>query len=188
MQLTSIEWLENELIEKKIVRKDNLSTYHDFPTTFELLFMEAKEMHKQEIMDAYVNGQSLGFDDSPKYWAEKYHQETFVSKGSYVNGDIVTKDSVIVELPQQEISDESWEGCDGCTEQDEIMYKNGYVKGYNAAIAELPKEISDEEIEKWAKEYKYYFEGDYQDLALTSFIAGCIWYREQLKCKGNGES
>ena len=45
----------------------------------------------------------------------------------------------------KKLSEESWEGCDGCTEQDEVMYKNGYVKGYNAAIAELPKEISDEE-------------------------------------------
>jgi hypothetical protein len=45
------------------------------------------------------------------------------------------------------MSDESWEGCDGCTEQDEIMYNNGYVKGYNAAISELPKETN-----------KYYYE------------------------------
>jgi len=45
----------------------------------------------------------------------------------------------------KKLSEESWEGCDGCTEQDEVMYKNGYVKGYNAAIAELPKEISFEE-------------------------------------------
>jgi hypothetical protein len=81
-------------------------------------------------------------------------------------------------LPQQEISDESWEGCDGCTEQDEIMYKNGYVKGYNTAIAELPKEISDEEIEK-AANYFYPLLGEQSKKAL--WINGCKWYREQLK-------
>jgi hypothetical protein len=47
----------------------------------------------------------------------------------------------------------SWEGCDSCTEQDEIMYKNGYVKGYNVAISESSKEISDEEIEKKSNEF-----------------------------------
>ena len=70
------------------------------------------------------------------------------------------------------ISDESWEGCDGCTEQDEIMYKNGYVKGYNAAMAELPKEISDEEIEKGVNN---------PDNDAYSFREGAKWYREQLK-------
>jgi len=70
----------------------------------------------------------------------------------------------------------SWEGCDGCTEQDEVMYKNGYAKGYNAAIADLPKEISDEEIykESFKKESPIWHEG---------FIAGAKWYREKLKNK-----
>ena len=81
-------------------------------------------------------------------------------------------------LHQQEISDESWEGCDGCTEQDEIMYKNGYVKGYNAAISELPKEISDEKIEKAARDYD---NGDIYGPPLVNFEQGAFWYREQLK-------
>ena len=104
-------------------------------------------------------------------------------------------------LPQQEISDESWEGCDGCTEQDEIMYKNGYVKGYNAAIGELPKEISDEErisnadimreqrvqklIDKdifnqaiLAMEEMY---GSGCDAEIDAYFRGAVWYREQLK-------
>jgi hypothetical protein len=82
--------------------------------------------------------------------------------------------------PREKIVDESWEGCDGCTEQDEVMYKNGYVKGYNAAVAELPKEISDEEIQKAAKEY------DIKSTrwgAKTIFIDAIKWYREQLKSK-----
>jgi hypothetical protein len=81
----------------------------------------------------------------------------------------------MAQLPQQEISDESWEGCDGCTEEDEIMYKNGYVKGYNAAIAELPKEISDEEIEK---EIKSRYETPHYN---SGFMDCSKWYREQLR-------
>jgi hypothetical protein len=78
------------------------------------------------------------------------------------------------------VSDNSWEGCDGCTEQDEVMYKNGYAKGYNAAIADLPKEISDEEIEKAANGH---FEGDLMWSERIAFKLAIRWYREQLKKK-----
>lgn len=81
----------------------------------------------------------------------------------------------------KKLSEESWEGCDGCTEQDEVMYKNGYVKGYNAAIAKLPKEISDEEIEKAAIEY---YESPIGNLDREiGFRYACKWYREQLKSR-----
>ena len=86
------------------------------------------------------------------------------------------KTSLVIHTPK-EISEESWEGCDGCTEQDEVMYKNGYVKGYNAAIAELPKEISDEEI------VKAFTIGTNQKTEYTHKIEGAKWYREKLKNK-----
>lgn len=81
----------------------------------------------------------------------------------------------------KQLAEESWEGCDGCTEQDEVIYKNGYVKGYNSAISELPKEISDEEIENCVGDGMH-------DFYKGGFIDGAKWYREQLKCKGNGET
>ena len=101
----------------------------------------------------------------------------------------------------KKLSEESWEGCDGCTEQDEVMYKNGYVKGYNAAIADLPKEISDgrtklhwktslvihtpeisdEEIEKWVASTGYY--GHCTTEYREGLEEGAKWYREQLKSK-----
>jgi hypothetical protein len=74
------------------------------------------------------------------------------------------------------LADKSWEGCDGCTEQDEIMYKNGYVKGYNSAISELPKELSDEEITKLANEHILY-----NDSKRQWVIEGMKLYREQFK-------
>ena len=58
----------------------------------------------------------------------------------------------MAQLPQQEISDESWEGCDGCTEQDEIMYKNGYVKGYNAASSQTTSDKWNE-YQDWLNEH-----------------------------------
>ena len=80
----------------------------------------------------------------------------------------------------KQLAKESWEGCDGCTEQDEAMYKNGYVKGYNAGIADLPKEISDEEIEKAARDYD---NAVIYGPPLLHFEQGAFWYREQLKQK-----
>jgi hypothetical protein len=117
--MTSIEWFFNELIEKKIVRKDNLSTYHDFPTTFELSFMEAKEMHKQEIIDAWNDGHyaSLYSKENDKYFIEgsEYYQQTFVSNfkqfSLYEHKETITSDDTQVsqtfleaepQLPQQE--------------------------------------------------------------------------------------
>ena len=72
----------------------------------------------------------------------------------------------------KQLADKSWEGCDGCTDAEEAIYKNGYLHGYNAAVAELPKELSDEEIMEYATKnaFQYY-----------EFVAGAKWYREQLK-------
>jgi hypothetical protein len=100
----------------------------------------------------------------------KVEQEKLVDD-ALINYHIVDTNKTITE-----ISDESWEGCDGCTEQDEVMYKNGYAKGYNAAIAELPKEISDEEIEIAAANLANP-NADKTD----NWIEGSKWYREQLK-------
>jgi len=197
--MTSIEWFFNEI-------------KHIIPNDFLGKLKQAKEMHKQEIIDAYSAGEDNIDNDGcsiGRNGKETYYQETFVSKGS----DELTKQIIDFmkkekeqkqQLPQQEISDntpkevkkdsfgeisdeeiekfadESWEGCDGCTEQDEIMYKNGYVKGYNAAIAELPKEISDEQIEKAARDYD---NAVIYGPPLVNFEQGAFWYREQLKSK-----
>ena len=61
--MTSIEWLMNELKKERIIRDD-------LKTTIALLTNEAKEMHKQEIIESYCNGNDL-------MGAEQYYQETF---------------------------------------------------------------------------------------------------------------
>jgi hypothetical protein len=178
--MTSIEWLAKELESHGDPQYCELEW-----KTLALLIDQAKEMHKQEVIDAYFEGAYGGDNIS----GEQYYQETFVSKGSgmsekpnnHIDRTCTNSCSVVcgecqLPIPQTEISDKSWEGCDGCTEQDEIMYKNGYAKGYNAAIAEPPKEISDEEITKLANEHILY-----NDSKRQWVIEGMKLYREQLK-------
>jgi len=64
--MTSIEWLISKLGISEITHKK--------------LFEQAKEMHKQEILNAY--NKSFELRDKPYSTADKYYQETFVSKGS----------------------------------------------------------------------------------------------------------
>ena len=134
------------------------------------------EMHKQEIIDAWNGGDYAYFysKETGRDFADgnDYYQETFVSKGSDTLKDYHIVDAnKMVQLPQQEISDESWEGCDGCTEQDKYFWTKGYQAGYNRAT---PTEISDEEIEEATNN---------PDNDGYSFRDGAKWYREQLKQK-----
>ena len=148
--MTSIEWLANKLsITFKTMYADEIE--------------QAKEMHKQEIIDACIEFGNLNGVDIEDY--EQYYQETFVSKGS---DDHISDVSKMVELPQQEktLSDK-W-------------------KEYQDWLNEIP-EISDEEIKKGAIDYLIHIKEEFTDLAITSFITGCVWYREQLKSKGNGK-
>ena len=102
--------------------------------------------------------------------------------------------------PREKISNESWEGCDGCTEQDKYFWTKGYQAGYNRAtpteisddrtklhwktslIIHTP-ELSDEEIFKQsvsAMEERY---GSGCDEEIDAHFRGAVWYREQLKNK-----
>jgi hypothetical protein len=66
--MTSIEWL----IEALENPHKNIN--------WEDTKQQAKEMHKKEIIDAHLDGQSLV--SCKDEYAEQYYQETFVSKGS----------------------------------------------------------------------------------------------------------
>jgi hypothetical protein len=85
-----------------------------------------------------------------------------------------------------ELAEESWEGCDGCDENDKYFFIKGFQTGYNRAE---PDELSDEEIgqagEEWCHavgEDGFVNSGDDYDIhELPAFIAGAKWYKEQLK-------
>jgi len=151
--MTSIEWLINQIHKKQ---------YGDYPNlTFENIFKEAEEMHKQEIIDAWSDGAYGGGQFTTTHeTSETYYQETFVSKGS---------DS---EIPNV------------CSSQTEVNETDNTPK-------EVKKdsfgEISDEEIEKAAREYtfnEYQKVIDYENYdTYNDWINGAKWYREQLKTK-----
>ena len=79
--MTSIEWLEEELAKnlKSIILNQDYRL-------METLFEQAKEMHKQEIIDAWNGGDYAYFysKETGRDFADgkEYYQETFVSKGS----------------------------------------------------------------------------------------------------------
>jgi hypothetical protein len=73
---TSIEWFIEHLLGSGLLRltKDDHSLYSE-------LREKAKEMHKQEIIDAFDEGQEYEYqyhiNNAPKFDSETYYQETF---------------------------------------------------------------------------------------------------------------
>ena len=66
---TAIEWLVEQMIERKYFAKDVPLSY----TTLEHLVNQAKEMEKEQIKDAWINSLTKGDYNS----AEQYYNETF---------------------------------------------------------------------------------------------------------------
>jgi hypothetical protein len=170
---TAVEWLENQIKTSKYFYKLMEDINSRSTVAQSNIFEQAKAMEKEQIINTFKDAQVFKvMNDETR--AEQYYNEQYVSKES--DDHIGDANEMI------EISDESWEGCDGCTEQDEIMYKNGYVKGYNAAVSELPKEISDEEIEEQSWGYREVTK-DMEIPPNEDWSNGAKWYREQLKNK-----
>jgi len=70
--MTSIEWLWEQI--------DGIIPYQDIKTSqlFNGVLEQAKEMHKQEIEDAYHFGYTDAIQSEPKqYQPEKYYLQTF---------------------------------------------------------------------------------------------------------------
>jgi len=65
MKQTAVEWLESQLFE---LRNPTLNQIE--------ILKQAKEMEKQQIIDAYNNGQQI----PPFEYAEQYYKETFKNK------------------------------------------------------------------------------------------------------------
>jgi len=81
--MTSIEWLFEQIKGEGDIQRDVLSNVLEIKisvSNFLEIKREAKLLHKQEIIDAY--NKSFELRDKPYSTADKYYQETFVSKGS----------------------------------------------------------------------------------------------------------
>jgi hypothetical protein len=70
--MTAIEWLVNELErdDSKIARVIGLKKYN-------FIIRLAKEMEKQQIIDAYVEGGRKGFNEFADDY-EQYYNETYL--------------------------------------------------------------------------------------------------------------
>ena len=83
-----------------------------------------------------------------------------------------------------ELAEQSWEGCQGCDENDKYFWMNGFQKGYYTA---KPDHLSDEEIENaWTSYQRECLEKFEKDTAISGYAITnkekfTKWYREQLK-------
>ena len=140
--MTAVEWLEKELKKIPFVNPKEV-------------FEQAKEMEKQQIIDAYQSGDGDAYNlDATKQWGEEYYNETYGSKGSETTSSQTTSDKWkeyqdwLNEVP--ELSDEEIE-----KELFDLLYDFEYEEIPNSAL------------------YKFDYDGCAK--ALTK------WYREQLK-------
>ena len=65
---TSIEWLVEQI-------KEDQTSIAKTASEWNLIFQQARDMHKEEIQDAYANGWHHNNEDN--YNPIKYYQETF---------------------------------------------------------------------------------------------------------------
>jgi hypothetical protein len=77
-QMTSVEWLINQIHKKQ---------YGDYPNLiFENIFKEAEKIHKQEIMRAFIDGEEnvwdrknegheFQYDNHEHYYTEKFKKD-----------------------------------------------------------------------------------------------------------------
>ncbi len=72
-----------------------------------------------------------------------------------------------------EMAEQSWEGCDGCDENDKYFWMRGFQAGYYRAKLD---EIPDEVIERAAANLT-----DPNKCKTENWIEGAKWYVEQLK-------
>ena len=73
--MTSIEWLEKEIYKRGPIGADT-------PTWLKELYEQAKEVHKQEIIDAVLFGMQKGLNinkvpETDNNWVNNYYKETF---------------------------------------------------------------------------------------------------------------
>ena len=164
--MTSIEWLWEQI--------DGIIPYQDIKTSqlFNGVLEQAKEMEKQQIIDAYQSGDGDAYNlDDTKQWGEEYYNETYGSKGSDNSPKEIKKDS----FGKIRFTEEEWaelnnasKGSDGHELDDDIPPTSQYFPTSSQT------EISDEEIEKEAELYQF-------TDGVNSFKFAIQWYKEQLK-------
>ena len=136
--MTSIEWLIEQLFKQGYFDGNKPLTF----TNLDHLQQQAKEMHKQEIIDAYCAGEDNIDNDGctiGRNGKETYYNETFVSKGS---GNTL-KDYHIVDTNEMIDTYKVWKCCgmeecickdDDALTDDEWIIKQKHQQITNTAI------------------------------------------------------
>ena len=73
---TAVEWYNLKVIELIKQREQGNIDVLEFRNQLDLLLTQAKEMEKEQIMQAFGNGKING----DKNWAHRYYNETFKSE------------------------------------------------------------------------------------------------------------
>lgn len=84
MEKTAVDWLIKELEEQKLIKIDKLSTirfFKNYATTYELIVEQARKMEKEQIIEAFDEGQEYEYqyhiNSAPKFDSETYYKETY---------------------------------------------------------------------------------------------------------------
>ena len=174
--MTVVQWLEKELKKIPFVNPKEV-------------FEQAKEMEKQQIIDAWKDG--YGGDEHSEI---EYYTSTYGSKGS----DATSSQTEKCCTPEGQIK--RYVDCIGCDRKASSQTTSDKWKEYQDWLNEVPEisegevksafkkgfyrwnepiEISDEEIEK--EGWKYCYENKISSTNIVHWISACKWYREQLK-------
>ena len=155
---TAVEWLKEQFDRQRFIEHID--------------FEKAKEMEKQQIIDAFTKGADDGFNGLYYENREQYYSET------YENGEQKVK-----EYPNSHIY-ETMNGRYGLSSYEEHDQTDGIFDTYQEAVdfglslinnpTSSQTEISDEEIEMAALHNE-------PRVTRRAFKSGAKWYREQLK-------
>jgi len=79
---TAVEWLINELEEQKLIKIDKMSTIlfkKNFATRYELIVHQAKEMEREQIIEAFYQCGKDNFEHIKviNRSAKEYYNETY---------------------------------------------------------------------------------------------------------------
>jgi len=69
---TAVEWLENQLKDVKYNRLEK----NGYTNAVNNLYAQAKQMEKEQMIDAYYEGKQYGFKEQ----GEQYYNETYGNK------------------------------------------------------------------------------------------------------------
>lgn len=75
-KISAVEWYENRIFILQIQLEKKEISLGEYSVTRVELFKQAKAMEKEQIIDAYNNGQQI----PPFEYAEQYYNKTFKSE------------------------------------------------------------------------------------------------------------